>query len=322
MEGKDIFQRFPTHDEEEAIECLTQCLERRIDAEIIVASWRESVVSEDETLAASIKYWLDQNHSPASLEDITMVVRDYHLPIPVSGREELFEKSFDRFVKEMGVPSSRQRCLEGCRQKLKKVWERVDRRKEKLVRQAMPVEEIGMDTFISAVEDEEAEEVWLPAFSGETFRTRLRGPLESQLLRGHKIRILIYGADLMESFEPQMGEEKIKEEIRKMRDFVEEIREELPEFAHNLQLRLLPARAMKLGYFSGLLTFRRVEGTEKLQPKIYRVNVHEKPGMRGTQGVMIWGEGNTTLFHILQYYFEQAWKEAIPIEEYGLPAKF
>ncbi len=325
MKRDDFLQSFPRREEKEIIECLSE-LTGALEARILVASWRESIKSEQGTLASSIVYWLDQSKvgSPKKIEIIEEIIRKYKLPFrePLKGSSESeFEKSFRFFVDYLSKITKREpdevrKKLEHCKTPLKEIWRDLENRRERVLYEVGGATgKSAMDSFIEALSNKEASLIWLPTFSAETFREKVEPILKKRILDDHcQVQILMYSNDLMEYFESAMKQRAVAQ-IDKMKQWMKGIRGQLPKKRqHLLQIRLLPKKARNLGYFTGLLTFREFGG--EFQPLVYRINVHEKPGMRGTHGKMIQGEGNTTLFQILEHYFTTAWHQSMPIEYY------
>ena len=181
------------------------------------------------------------------------------------------------------------------------------------------VGEAGKQTFLDSLRDRDVMEIWLPAFSLETLRDEIEDIVLERLSDGCKIRILIHSKELYVRFEGKWIRSSAIEQLNRTLRWTRAIKARVDKrYARHLEVRALPDQYAALGYFSGLLTFSDQPGRTRTRiPKRYRVNIHEKATMRGTTGRMLIGEGNTTLFRILQFYFDQAWQRSFPLEASG-----
>ncbi|RME56640.1 hypothetical protein D6779_10205, partial [Candidatus Parcubacteria bacterium] len=265
--NEDLLHTFPQKEEKTVINCLSEIV-GYLEALVLVASWRESITSEEHTLASSIKYWIDQSGEHFSVSGIEEVSKKLMLPLEISlAGNDIgdFQNSFQSFIEYLSKVTGKgtaelSKKVEACKGELRILWGNLEEQRAKVLYEVGGATGKGsMQTFLEALSDPDANEIWLPTFSAETFRERIAEILIKKLRENCQVHILMYNQDLMEYFETPM-ERRAGEQIEEMKYWVHEIRASLSkDKRHLLQVRLLPKRSEGMGYFSGLLTFCKIQ---------------------------------------------------------------
>lgn len=143
-------------------------------------------------------------------------------------------------------------------------------------------------------------EVNIAAFSLESQKELIEDVVVSGIESGIDFRFLLY--------HPELGSElerpRVKEPIRKGIEFLNTLQEETRQAEGEISYRLVKDREQS--YFRGL-----VYRSENPDECTYRVFIHDPTKERGLSSIVLRGEEKTTMYQILESYFDQAWENAI-----------
>ncbi|RMD67252.1 hypothetical protein D6817_02075 [Candidatus Pacearchaeota archaeon] len=153
-------------------------------------------------------------------------------------------------------------------------------------------------TFEEIINDKRGRLIKLPAFSGESFPANLRQAVRNAAMRGCQVLILTLSEAVARKLEPESKPSGVAK-------WITELASEYPE---KVMVRILDDE--RFAHFSGALVYG-----EDLIPLYYRVAVSGLEERR-TAGVFAYGDGQTSLFKLLERYFDLAWESAIPLSVY------
>ncbi|KXA91494.1 hypothetical protein AKJ57_00965 [candidate division MSBL1 archaeon SCGC-AAA259A05] len=155
----------------------------------------------------------------------------------------------------------------------------------------------GEESYIGDLDPKSATEILIPALSLETQRDIIEEKVKEGVRRGTPFRFLLLDPELGQDMERSRAKEEINEGI----SFLERLKDWTEKKPGSLKYRLVEDE--EYAYFLGLL--RRSSNPEK---NIYRIILRRPGKERGDVSPILRGKYKTTLFKILEKYFEDAWK--------------
>lgn len=174
------------------------------------------------------------------------------------------------------------------------------------------------DSFLLALSAADAA-IKLPAYSGETFfeSWRVSSLLVEKLKLGVNVKILFIHPDLGSRLEARPSARKTVEMVKRFLDKVDQERKAFKNAGRQgfgkIEIRWV--RQPRFACFTGLLTYTRAD-IPTSRSSVARLNIHRIGRDRATAGIMIESDnamGETSLFKVLEAYFDEAWKRAEPL---------
>lgn len=205
------------------------------------------------------------------------------------------------------------------RSKLEAYGER--RRKHYLHEPQWVISKESKDSFLQALNNADRA-IKLPAYSGETFfeSWNIDRLFIEKLKQGVSIKILFIHPELASRWERRPP---AKETVEMVGRFLKKVSEEKRAFERagkrsfgEIEIRWI--RQPRFAFFTGLLTY---VDQSSLGGAVARFNIHRVGLERGTVGLIVSSDndiGDTTLFKVLETYFDEAWKKAEPLSGFGL----
>lgn len=176
------------------------------------------------------------------------------------------------------------------------------------------------ESFLQAIKDADGA-IKLPAYSGETFfeSWKVGSLLIEKVRRGVDVKILFVHPELGSRLEgKELAQTLTQKTVAMAEHFLHEVERQLKSDKQNrhrklgkIEIRWI--REEKYGYFTGLLTYTKHQSPGVA---VARLNIHRIGLERATVGLMLGCDnkiGDTSLFKILETYFDEAWKRAEPL---------
>ena len=163
--------------------------------------------------------------------------------------------------------------------------------------------ERATETFKSDLDPEKygsATELCLPTFSFETIPEFVKERIRQWVQNGADVKILIYS----EKVGRQLESGRVQKEIRAGARDLSDLKSDLSGAPGRVKYRFITENEHT--YFRGLLV-RSTDPTECTY-RLLVINQHE----RGVNSPVLRGQGQTTLYEVLDRYFDRAWSAARP----------